>query len=68
MFTMFICLCLCIICAAYVQMGANWCKCMLHCTPTINCRLRVQVSKGLMICINRYRLSKYITASFLAHR
>ena len=29
MFAMFICLFLCIMCAAYVQMGANLCKCML---------------------------------------
>ena len=33
MFSMFFCLCLCIMCAAYVQMGANLFKCMLHCTP-----------------------------------
>ena len=32
MFAMFIYLYLCIMCAAYVQMGANWCKCMLYCT------------------------------------
>ena len=32
MFTMFICLCLYILHTAYVQMGANWCKCMLCCT------------------------------------
>ena len=35
MFSMFIYLCLCILYAAYVQMGANWCKCMLHCTSNI---------------------------------
>ena len=29
MFSMFICLCLCILHAEYMQMGANWCKCML---------------------------------------
>ena len=32
MFAMFVCLHLCITCAAYVQMGGNWCKCMLCCT------------------------------------
>ena len=31
-FAMFICLYLWIVDVAYVQMGANWCKCMLHCT------------------------------------
>ena len=38
---MFICLCLCILHAAYMQMGANWCKCMLHCTSP-----KVQRHKG----------------------
>ena len=28
---MFICLYLCIVGVAYMQMGANWCKCMLCC-------------------------------------
>ena len=35
MFSMFICLFLCILHAAYVQMGANWCKCMLCCTSML---------------------------------
>ena len=29
---MFVYLYLCIMYAVYVQMSANWCKCMLHCT------------------------------------
>ena len=32
---MFICLCLCILHAAYLQMGANWCKCKFCCTSGI---------------------------------
>ena len=32
MFSIFICLFLCILHAEYMQMGANWCKCMLCCT------------------------------------
>ena len=35
---------------------------------TVNCKLRVQISKGLMICINNCRLYKYIWPSFLACR
>ena len=35
MFAMFICVYMCFLHAAYMQMSANWCKCMLHCTsPT----------------------------------
>ena len=35
MFAVCICLYLCILHAAYMQMGANWCKSMLHCTSPI---------------------------------
>ena len=34
-FSIFICSYLCILYAAYMQMGENWCKCMLRCTSII---------------------------------
>ena len=32
MFAMFICVYMCFLHAAYMQMSENWCKCILHCT------------------------------------
>ena len=52
---MFICLCLCIFYAAYVQIGANWCKCMLRCTSiaTYNiATIRQNVTRALSKYIN----------------
>ena len=49
MFSMFICVYICFLHAAYMQMSANWCKYMLRCTSGLPPSLTIwlAVPKGL---------------------